>query len=89
MPKKGALSYKLFTNAGPDDSKFLSLMEELRNGLPNIPALKRSSTRLDEQFTYKYFTNLEGTFSIYIIRLRQTFAAPNMVSIDEKKYLKI
>ena len=48
--------------------------------------MMRSSTRLENQFRYKYFTNDEGTFSAYFVIFRESFAIIGNVRSDSHDF---
>ena len=89
VPQSGGVSIKYITNASPNDSTLLENLETLRRGLPNAPDIQRSNTGLEDQFSYKYFTNPEGTFSAYFVFLGKAFAIIGNVRTDRGDFPEI
>ena len=77
---------KWITNSSDDNPELLAAINQLHNGLPSNPEVMRSSTRLENQFRYKYFTNDEGKFSAYFVIFRESFAIIGNVRSDSQDF---
>ena len=82
----GGIAMKWITNSSEENPEFVDSINQLRNGLPHNPEMKRSSARLENQFSYKYFTNDEGTFSAYFVVFRESFAMIGNVRSDSQDF---
>lgn len=86
VPSGGGVAIKWITNATSDNSELLSNIETLRNGLPHAAEMRRSNTSLEDQFSYRYFANAEGTFSAYFVIFRQSFLMIGAVRTDAQAF---
>lgn len=86
VPQTGGVAMKWITNSTSENPEFLEAIEQLRNGLRNPPEMQRSNTRLEDQFSYKYFTNEVGTFSAYFVVFRESFAMLGNVRTDAQDF---
>ncbi len=82
----GGIAMKWIANSSDDNPELLAAINQLHNGLPSNPEMMRSSTRLENQFRYKYFTNDEGTFSAYFVIFRESFAIIGNVRSDSHDF---
>jgi hypothetical protein len=86
VPHGGGVAMKWLTNATTENDELLSAIEGLRRGLPHAAEMLRSNSRLDNQFSYRFFTNGEGTFSAYFVMFRESFAMVGAVRTDSQDF---
>lgn len=86
VPHSGGVAFKWITNSMAESAELFQHIDRLRNGLPHAPEMRRSNTRLENQFSYKYFINEDDTFSAYFALFRESFAMVGAVRTDSREF---